>query len=112
MLLLPTNHQSSYSSAAADSSLAINDTLGILTSYTPTLPHYLATKGWLPRSIVKWTWKSNGNVRYPSGGEDVTGALKWITKNLGKEREVFLKGNSSGAVRFMTLLFETSFIEV
>ena len=52
------------------------------------------------------------NVRYTSGGEEATGALKSITKNIGNEREVFLKANSAGAVHLMMFLFVTSFVDV
>jgi acetyl esterase/lipase len=51
-----------------------------------------------------------GNAKYPSGAEDIVGALKGIAVNLGKTREVFLMGNSAGAVHVMTFLLEPSFL--
>jgi len=54
---------------------------------------------------------TGGNAKYPSGGEDTVGALNWISKNLGKTRDVFLMGNSAGAVHVMTFLLEPSLLQ-
>jgi dienelactone hydrolase len=37
-------------------------------------------------------------------------ALSWIAKNLGKDRDVLLMGNSAGAVHVMAFLFEPSLL--
>ncbi|KAF4636309.1 hypothetical protein G7Y89_g1789 [Cudoniella acicularis] len=50
---------------------------------------------------------------YPSGGEDVSLALKWIEENYiaeGEKREVFIMGNSAGGVHISTFLFEDVFL--
>jgi acetyl esterase/lipase len=61
--------------------------------------------------LTKGPTNPNGNARYPSGGEDTAGTVKWITKNLGKQRNVFLMGHSVGAVHVMTFLFEPALLK-
>src|SRR5579862_7353009 len=58
--------------------------------------------------LSKGPGNENGKAKYPSGGEDTALALKWISENLGADRNVFLMGNSAGAVHVMTFLFEPS----
>lgn len=60
--------------------------------------------------LSKGPGNPNGTARYPSGGEDTALALKWISKTLG-DRQIFLMGNSAGAVHVMTFLFEPSLRE-
>ncbi|KAH8646048.1 Alpha/Beta hydrolase protein [Tricladium varicosporioides] len=51
---------------------------------------------------------------YPSGGEDVSLALKWIEEKYlgdGPKREVVICGNSAGGVHISTFLFEGQFLE-
>jgi alpha/beta superfamily hydrolase len=61
--------------------------------------------------LSKGPGNPDGNGRYPSGGEDTVEAIKWATANLGKQRPVFLMGNSAGAVHVMTFLFEPSLLK-
>ncbi|KAI9714002.1 MAG: hypothetical protein M1820_000732 [Bogoriella megaspora] len=56
------------------------------------------------------------DARFPSGGEDVAGVLKWVNDEYlaGDEggqgrREVVLMGNSAGGVHVATFLFEERF---
>ena len=76
---------------------------------------FFANKGFITvvadYRLSKGPGNPNGKAQYPSGGEDTAGALAWITKNLGKDREVFLMGNSAGAVHVMTFLFEPTLRE-
>jgi len=58
--------------------------------------------------LSKGPGNEDGNGRYPSGAEDCAGAVEWIGANLGRDRKVFLMGNSAGAVHVMTFLFEPS----
>ena len=60
----------------------------------------------------------NHGAKYPSGGEDVGGVLDWIEGRYGSgtpeyecEREIFLLGNSAGAVHVSTWLFGERFSE-
>ncbi|TVY88784.1 hypothetical protein LAWI1_G007699 [Lachnellula willkommii] len=47
---------------------------------------------------------------FPSGGEDVSLALKWVEKfDTSTKRTVFIMGNSAGGVHISTFLFEPSF---
>ncbi|KAG9239699.1 Alpha/Beta hydrolase protein [Amylocarpus encephaloides] len=51
-------------------------------------------------------------ARYPSGGEDVLLALKWVAQALGNgetARDVFLMGNSAGGVHVSTFLLADEF---
>lgn len=49
---------------------------------------------------------------FPSGGEDVSLALKWVEKfDPTAKRNVFLLGNSAGGVHISTFLFEPGFFE-
>ena len=57
--------------------------------------------------LSKGPGNDHGDAKYPSGGEDCALAIQWIAKNLGSEkRELFVMGNSAGAVHVMTFLFE------
>jgi BD-FAE len=60
--------------------------------------------------LVKSHLDATGDAKYPSGGEDAAGAVKWIEENLGAERDVFLMGNSAGAVHVLTFLLEPEII--
>lgn len=49
---------------------------------------------------------------FPSGGEDVSLALKWVEKyDTSAKRDVFIMGNSAGGVHISTWLFEPSFLD-
>lgn len=49
---------------------------------------------------------------FPSGGEDVSLALKWVEKfDTSSKRNVFAMGNSAGGVHLSTFLFESTFLE-
>jgi hypothetical protein len=49
---------------------------------------------------------------FPSGGEDVSLALKWVEKfDTSTKRNVVIMGNSAGGVHISTFLFEPSFLE-
>jgi hypothetical protein len=48
---------------------------------------------------------------FPSGGEDVSLALKWVEKyDASAKRDVFIMGNSAGGVHISTWMFEPSFL--
>lgn len=73
---------------------------------------FFANKGFITivadYRLSKGPGNPTGDARYPSGGEDTVGAINWITTNLGGDRQIFLMGNSAGAVHVMTFLFEPS----
>ncbi|KAF7953699.1 uncharacterized protein EAE97_001098 [Botrytis byssoidea] len=53
---------------------------------------------------------------YPSGGEDVSAVLHWLSKTdlldgKGNKREVYLMGNSAGGLHIATYLLEPRFLE-
>jgi hypothetical protein len=58
----------------------------------------------------------NHGAKYPSGGDDVGGVMDWVEARYGSgamgyngEREIFLLGNSAGAVHVSTWLFGEQF---
>ncbi|TGO40404.1 hypothetical protein BHYA_0037g00030 [Botrytis hyacinthi] len=53
---------------------------------------------------------------YPSGGEDVSAVLHWLSKTdlldgKGNKKEVYLMGNSAGGLHIATYLLEPRFLE-
>jgi Carboxylesterase family len=61
--------------------------------------------------LAKGRGNPHGKAKYPSGGEDLAAAIKWIEKELGEKRKIFLMGHSAGAVHVMTFLFEPSLLK-
>ncbi|KAM0154183.1 hypothetical protein ACHAQE_007319 [Botrytis cinerea] len=53
---------------------------------------------------------------YPSGGEDVSAVLRWLSKTdlldgKGNKKDVYLMGNSAGGLHIATYLLESRFLE-
>jgi Carboxylesterase family len=76
---------------------------------------FFASKGFIfvvaNYRLSKGPGNEDGDAKYPSGGEDCALAINWIQKNLGAKRDLFLLGNSAGAVHVMTFLFEPQILK-
>jgi acetyl esterase/lipase len=75
------------------------------------LGHFFAEKLSFETIVMEYRLLSHG-ARYPSGGDDVALVMDWIAdrfKFCGTN--VFLIGNSAGAVHVATYLFEQRFSE-
>jgi acetyl esterase/lipase len=75
------------------------------------LGYFFSQKLNLLTVIVDYRRMSEG-ARFPSGGEDVAAAVKWVKSKYGVgngSRDVFLMGNSAGGVHVATFMLEPRF---
>lgn len=84
-------------------------------AYT-NLGYFFAEKLGFETIVMDYRLLSHG-AKYPSGGDDVGGVMDWVEARYGSdatgyngERELFMMGNSAGAVHVLTWLFAQHFI--
>jgi hypothetical protein len=81
------------------------------------LGYFFAEKLGFETIVMDYRLLQHG-AKYPSGGEDVGDMMNWVETRYGStatgftgKREIFLLGNSAGAVHVSTWLFESRFSE-
>jgi hypothetical protein len=74
--------------------------------------YFFAEKLGFETIVMDYRLLSHG-AKYPSGGEDVALVMNWVADRYKsfRTKEVFLMGNSAGAVHVATYLFEQRFSE-
>ncbi|MCJ1258582.1 hypothetical protein MMC24_006415 [Lignoscripta atroalba] len=73
--------------------------------------HFFSQRGFVT-IVADYRLLSHG-AKFPSGGEDVAGVVSWAKKHFGDEsRELFLLGNSAGAVHLSTFMLSPVFMNV
>jgi alpha/beta hydrolase fold len=73
------------------------------------LGYFFAEKCGFETIVMDYRLLGHG-AKYPSGGEDIDGVMRWIQSRYGsEERNVFLMGNSAGGVHVATWLYDETF---
>lgn len=74
--------------------------------------HFFASKGYVA-VIPNYRLVGEHGAKFPSGGEDAEGVVRWIVQNYpgskGQARDLFLVGNSAGGVHVSTFVFLSRF---
>jgi alpha/beta superfamily hydrolase len=74
--------------------------------------HFFASHGYITVAI-NYRLVGVHDAQFPSGGEDVALAVKWVAEKYGTtSRELFLLGNSAGGVHAATFAFSPEFQDV
>ena len=80
-------------------------------SFYAHIPYFFARKGYLG---VAMNYRLAPEFVWPAGGQDVSGALDWLAANAqrygGNPAQIFLIGQSAGAVHSATALFDRRFL--